>query len=234
MESIERELKLVPAVPELLDTLAAIERLGPFEARGRRRELQRNSFFDSPSRRLAAEHVGFRRRTVAGQPRAIWTIKGEASHAAGVASRTEIELQLDAGVLSAQALTALRYAARSRGASVLADAVDAALASGLPSTEPYLETETDRSIVDLEAPSPGWQVELALDRMRILGHAYTEIEIEAELKGDDDSALAAIRAAIEGLGEVRESQGSKLSRAAAHVGACDCPQGASRQAPTRT
>jgi inorganic triphosphatase YgiF len=229
MDTVECELKLVPASPELLDTLAAVERLGPFEAlNGRRGELQRNSFFDSPSRSLAKQRVGFRRRTIVGEPLAIWTIKGEASHAAGVASRSEIELRLDSATAPALALSSLRDAAHSRGASVLADAVDAALRAGPPSTAPYVETETDRRIVDLADPSRGWQVELALDRMRIVGHNYEEIEIEAELKRGDDDALAEIRAAIEALGSVSESNGSKLSRAAAHVSACNCPRVVSR------
>ncbi|MBV9581589.1 MAG: CYTH domain-containing protein, partial [Chloroflexi bacterium] len=88
--------------------------------------------------------------------------------------------------------------------------------------QPFLETETDRRIVDLEIPERGWQVELALDRMRVIGHAYAEIEIEAELKAGDEAALAAARAAIEALGTVHESKGSKLSRAAEHVAHCDC------------
>ena len=91
-----------------------------------------------------------------------------------------------------------------------------------PPPHPYLETETDRRIVDLAEPSRGWQVELALDRMRIVGHDYSDIEIEAELKRGDDAALAAIRVAIEALGQVRESQSSKLGRATAHVAACNC------------
>jgi inorganic triphosphatase YgiF len=63
---------------------------------------------------------------------------------------------------------------------------------------------------------------LALDRMTIVGHEYAEEEIEAELKRGDEAALSAARDAIEALGEVRESEGSKLSRAVAHVRECRC------------
>jgi inorganic triphosphatase YgiF len=65
-------------------------------------------------------------------------------------------------------------------------------------------------------------VELALDRVRLLGHKYEEVEIEAELKRGDEQALEAVRTAIEALGAVSESNGSKLSRAMAHLQACAC------------
>jgi inorganic triphosphatase YgiF len=151
---------------------------------------------------------------------ATWSIKGDAKHVGGVASRSEIELQLEADTPPALALETLRAAALSRGAGALARAVEGVL----PGTRPFLETETDRRIVDLEEPTHGWQVELALDRMRVVGHGYAEIEIEAELKRGDEAALAVARDAIEAVGPVRESQGSKLSRAAAHIKNCDCPR----------
>jgi inorganic triphosphatase YgiF len=157
---------------------------------------------------------------------ATWSIKGEAEHVGGVASRSEIELQLDAETPPSLALEALRAAARSRGARALAEDVDVASTRGLPLARPFLETETDRHIVDLEEPTRGWQVELALDRMRVVGHDYAEIEVEAELKGGEEAALTAAREAIEALGAVRESAGSKLSRAAAHLRDCHCPRNA--------
>jgi inorganic triphosphatase YgiF len=218
MATIERELKLVPDSEALLDALARVERLGPFTVCGRRHELQHNSFFDSPAHGLEQARVGFRRRSVAGRAMATWSIKGDARHLAGVATRSEIELQLDTDTPPALALGALRDAARSRGAGSLAEAVD----DVLPLAHPFLETETDRRIVDLEEPTLGWQVELALDRMRVIGHAYAEVEIEAELKRGDEAALVAAREAIEALGPVRESEGSKLSRAASHLNHCDC------------
>jgi inorganic triphosphatase YgiF len=221
-DTVERELKLVPVDASLLDTLEAVQRLGPFHARGRRRELQHNRFFDSASDALAGAHVGFRCRGVEGEPLAIWTIKGEAQHLAGVASRTEIELQLLADTPPDVALDRLVASARARGADSLAAAVEGALAKGPPESEPFLETETDRRIVDLEEPARGWEVELALDRVHLVGHAYREIEIEAELKRGDEEALSAVRVAIEALGPVRESIGSKLSRAAAHLTDCHC------------
>jgi len=222
-DAIERELKLAPADTRLLDHLAAVERVGELEAFGRRRELQRNSFFDTASRALSRARIGFRRRAIDGQRMATWTLKSDANLVGGVATRSEIELQLDPSMPPALAIGALREAARSRGAAALAEAVDDALASGgLPLARPFLEMETHRAVVDLEAPERGWSVELALDRVRLLGHAYDEVEIEAELKRGDDAALEAVRAAIAELGDVRPSEGSKLSRAMAHLAACDC------------
>jgi inorganic triphosphatase YgiF len=72
------------------------------------------------------------------------------------------------------------------------------------------------------------QVELALDRMHIVGHDYSEVEIEAELKRGDAAVLDDVREAIESLGEVRESEGSKLSRAMHHLSACRCHPDAER------
>jgi inorganic triphosphatase YgiF len=222
-DTLERELKLVPASEALLDELAGIDALGPFAVRGRRRETQLNSFFDSRSGGLRQARVGFRRRTVEGQPLAVWSIKGDARRVGAVASRAEIELRLDADTPPALALSALRDAARTRGARALAEGVSDALASGgLPLAAPVLETRTDRRIVDLSETAHHWEVELALDRMELLGHDYREVEIEAELKRGDLAALDAVHTSIAALGEVRESHGSKLSRALAHLEACDC------------
>lgn len=152
---------------------------------------------------------------------AFWTIKGEAASRRGVTSRDEIELALGADTPPALAIAALRQAAASRGAHALAEAVGEGLrAGGLPLARPYLETTTHRRILDLADQDSA--VELALDRMRIIGHAYAEHEIEAELKRGDERVLDAVRSAIEALGDVRESDGSKLSRAMRHVAACAC------------
>ena len=222
-QGIERELKLVPADTRLLERLAAVERLGELEAVGRHRELQRNSFFDTASRALSSARVGFRRRTVDGRRLATWSLKSDAKLVGGVATRSEIELQLDPSMPPALSIGALREAARSRGAAALAEHVADALASGgLPLARPFLEMETDRAVVDLEAPERGWSVELALDRVRLVGHAYDEVEIEAELKRGDDAALQAVLSAIAALGDVRLSEGSKLSRAMAHLAVCQC------------
>jgi inorganic triphosphatase YgiF len=222
-DAVERELKLMPASENLLNALAGVERLGPFAVAGRRHQLQHNVFFDSESQAFRKLRVGFRRRKLEGERQATWTIKGEGQHLRGVATRSEIELRLDVDLAPALAIGTLRDAARSRGATLLADDVDAALAEGgLPRAEPFLETETDRTIVDLEAQDRGWSVELALDRVRLIGHRCTELEIEAELKAGDEEALDAARSAIESYGEVRESEGSKLSRAIDHLARCDC------------
>jgi triphosphatase len=223
MDAVERELKLVPTDASTLDRLAAVERLGPFEVRGRRHELQRNSFFDNASRALGHAHVGFRRRTVQGQPLATWTVKGDADLVGGVVTRSEVELQLDPDTAPALALGALRDAARSRGANVLAeDIADAVASGGLPLARPFVETETDRRILDLASAAQGASVELALDRMRLLGHDYADIEVEAELKRGEPAVLDQIRDALAALGPVEPSEGSKLSRAMAHLEACQC------------
>lgn len=221
-DNLERELKLRPDEPALLDRLAAVDRLGPFSVTGRRREVQLNSFFDSASRALRKARVSFRRRTIQGEPLATWTIKGEGKHARGVSTRTEIELHLDPDMAPVLAVDALRQAARQRGAAALAEELGDALAvGGLPLARPYLETETERTILDLEAADHAWSVELALDRVRLVGHGYAELEIEAELKRGDDAALEAVREAIAAVGPTHESEGSKLSRALAHVAACN-------------
>jgi inorganic triphosphatase YgiF len=223
MNDIEQELKLVPLDPGLLDTLASVDHLGELVATSRRRELQRNSFFDSASRALGTARVGFRRRTIPGQALASWTLKADGQALRGVMTRAEIELQLDADMPPALAISALRQAAQQRGAAALAeDVADALAAGGLPLPKPFLEMETDRTIVDLEADARGWSVELALDRVQLVGHAYAEVEIEAELKRGDEAALAAARQAIEALGPVRDSDGSKLTRALAHLEQCHC------------
>lgn len=216
--NIERELKLAPSDPALLDRLVEVTELGPFKVVSRRHELQRNSFFDTPSRDLGAARIGFRRRTVDGHHQATWSLKADCKLVRGMATRSEIELQLDADLAPALAIGALKDAARSRGAEVLAEAVqDALAAGGLPRAKPLLETETDRRILDLEEPGRGWAVELALDRMRLIDHDYADVEIEAELKKGEAEALDAVRHAIEKLGDVRDSERSKLSRALAQL-----------------
>jgi inorganic triphosphatase YgiF len=222
-DNLERELKLKPLEPGLLDRLAAADHLGEFSVAGHRHELQHNSFFDTASDALRGARIGFRRRTIQGQSLATWTLKSESKVLRGVASRTEIELELDPDMAPVLALSALRMAARQRGADALAEEIGDALADGsLPLAEPFLEMETDRRILDLAVTERGWKVELALDDVRLLGHAYAESEIEAELKQGDLSALDAARGAIEKLGAVRDSDGGKLNRALAHLEACDC------------
>jgi inorganic triphosphatase YgiF len=63
---------------------------------------------------------------------------------------------------------------------------------------------------------------MALDRVHLVGHTYAETEIEVELRRGDEAALKAARRAIEALGEVHASVGSKLSRALEHARDCAC------------
>lgn len=226
-DGVEQELKLTPNDEALLDTLANIDRLGSLRRVGTRLERQHNSFFDTSSGALRRARLGFRRRTIEGEHLARWSLKGDAALATrrGVASRAEIEVRLDADTPPVLALGMLRQAAAQRGAAALAETVGDALASGeLPARTPYLETRTERQIVDLADDAHGWRVELALDRVTLLGHTYREIEIEAELQAGDAAALDQARDAIEALGDVRDSEGSKLGRAQAHLRACACGQ----------
>ena len=221
MNIVERELKLTPEDEGTLDALARVDSLGQLRVVGRRREIQHNAFFDSEAKALGSARVGFRRRVVEGQMMAVWTIKGDAETLGGVSTRSEIELTLAPDMPPALAIGALRAAARSRGARALAESVGEALrVGGLPLAEPFVETVTHRRIVDLAAPST--EVELALDHVRVVGHDYSEFEIEAELKTGEPAVLDEVRAAIEAIGSVRESDGSKLSRAMRHVSACRC------------
>ena len=225
MNAIERELKLTPEDPALLDRLAAAPRLGPFEVVHAERERQRNTFFDTPTRALGSARLAFRRRTLAGQVMATWTLKAEGEAVRGIASRPEVEVQLAADTPPALAIGALGQAARQRSASALAEQLSDALVSGspgLPRFEAYLEMSTDRRLRMLRAPAEGWQAELALDRVQLIGHAYAEVELEVELRRGDERALEAARTAIAELGPVRESHGSKLSRALEHLAVCGC------------
>jgi inorganic triphosphatase YgiF len=139
-----------------------------------------------------------------------------------VASRSEIELQLDADTPPAMAVGLLRQAAQERGAPALAEQVANALASSPPPlAHPYLSLRTERRAHDLEAATEGWRAELALDQVRMTGHGqYAQAEIEVELKRGPDAALDAARVAIEALGPVSESAGSKLSQGIAHSERC--------------
>jgi inorganic triphosphatase YgiF len=208
----EVELKLMPRDGGLLDRLARAERLGTFEVVGRRHERQHNSFFDTSSQALRQARIGFRRRIVEGEPLAVWTLKADARALRGVTTRTEIERHLSPELSPERALDALREDAP----AAFVEQLDRAFADGsalLP--KPYLETATDRRILDLRSDRA--EAELALDRMTIPGHDYAELEIEVELKHGDEAELDEARKAIEALGEVRESEGSKLSRATDYV-----------------
>ena len=219
MSAVERELKLTPVDPELLDKLGGLARLGPFTVTNRHREKQINSFFDTKSGGLRRVRIGFRRRVVDRRPNAVWTVKAEGETLRGVASRPEIEAHLSRLMAPALVIGVLRQAARERGAPELAGLIGDALSDGLlPLPKPFLELEADRWILDLTDPERGWQAELALDRVGLLGHArYEDREIEVELVNGDEAALDAAREAIEAIGQVRESHGSKLSRALDYI-----------------
>ena len=86
-DDVERELKLVPDDPGLLDKLAAQTEFGELKVAGRRYEVQRNSFFETAARSLSGKRVGFRRRTVEGQPMATWSLKSDPRVLRGVTTR---------------------------------------------------------------------------------------------------------------------------------------------------
>ncbi len=208
----EIELKLVPRDEALLDRLAAAERLGQFEVTARRREQQRNSFFDTRSQGFRRARVGFRRRVMPAQRMATWTLKAEGDLFRGVATRAEVEVAMDADtppVLVLQALSA-------RAEPALREQVADATADGqLPLAQPYLQMVTDRWVLDLRSADA--TLELALDRVSIPRTEYAELEIEVELKRGEQQALDQAREAIEALGDVRESSGSKLTRALDYI-----------------
>ncbi len=218
-QTVERELKLTPEDPRLLDVLWEAPALGPFVPVRRVRERQRSAFFDTRTDALKAARLAFRRRTIEGETLAVWTLKGEGSTQGGVATRPEIEVWLDEDMPPALALSTLGQAARARGAVALAETLADALRGSPPVlARPFLELEAERRLVELHVPAHGWRVGLALDRVTLpLDPAYLDVEIEAELWAGEEAVLEAIRAAIEQLGTVRASVGTKLSRAMAHL-----------------
>jgi inorganic triphosphatase YgiF len=221
MTLIERELKLRPDDPGLLDRLWTQDHLGPFQVVGRRQEHQRNSFFDSRTRALGRARLALRRRRVAGEAMTTWSVKSEGELLRGIATRPEVELHLRDDTPPMLALGALMQAVRQRGAAPLADEVAEAMrGSPPPLAEPFLELVTERRILDLK-DAHGVELELALDAVQLERHpSHVEHEIEVELRRGDEAALEVARAAIAELGSVRDGQGSKLSRALDHVRAC--------------
>ena len=61
------------------------------------------------------------------------------------------------------------------------------------------------------------QVEMALDRVRLIGHTYSELEIEVELKRGDEAALDAARTRL-GNKATRARWASTRSTAPASIG----------------
>ncbi len=219
VETIERELKLIPEDATLLERLREVDRLGPFGVAARHYESQRNAFFDTPSGALGLARLAFRRRTISGRRLATWSLKGAGTLVGGLAERAEVEVDLEAETAPAIVVGVLGQAARERGSVDLADRLaDALVAASPPLPKPFLEMETNRHILDLEARAEEWDVELALDRVRLVNHpGFEEQEIEAELRRGDLGALEAARLAILALGTVRPAARSKLERALAHV-----------------
>lgn len=218
-DNYERELKLLPDHEALLDQLAGLDTLGPFRVVERRHEAQRNAYFDTATGALGAARIAFRRRVIAGERLATWTMKGDGQSAGGVSQRAEIEVQLAADTAPFLALATLRQAARERGAPALAESLAAALASSPPPrAQPLFETETARDVRLLEHPDHGWRLEMAVDRVRLVGHpGFHHAEIELELKRGSEEALDVGRQALESLGPVTPSDLSKLRRAQQHI-----------------
>jgi inorganic triphosphatase YgiF len=161
---------------------------------------------------------------VPGCAMATWTLKGEGALDRGIASRPEIEVQLSADMPPAMVLGTLVQAARERGAAALAEETADALVGSAPIlARPFLESQTLRRVLDLRDDQTGVELELALDQVKLVDHpSFTEQEIEVELRRGDESALEQAREAIAALGQVRDGQGSKLSRALDHVRNAPC------------
>jgi inorganic triphosphatase YgiF len=216
--TVERELKLLPEQPGLLDLIAARDHLGPLRFGARHLEKQMNAFYDTPDRALGNVLVAFRRRTNQGAPMATWALKMDGEMTEGLITRSEIEVALDHDTPPFLALSLLRQAASERGALVLAEKVADALTGSSPvQAEPFLRFDTERTAIALEEHVRGWLAELALDRVRLLpcGHGYEELEVE--LKRGDEELLAIARAEIQALGPVVPGTRGKLDRAIEHL-----------------
>lgn len=216
-DMVELEMKLVPADPALLDRLAARDQIGSFAVVDRRREEQRNAFFDTPDGALGAARLAFRRRDVDDEDQATWTLKGPGSIEDGLSRRPEVEALLPSATPPALALGRVLDLARTRGALELARLADRALCDANPlRSSPFLEFATDRTVLILADAARGWTLELALDRMRMpRWPEVLDLEIEVELKQGAEVALEELRAAIEALGTVRPARQTKLARARA-------------------
>lgn len=218
----ERELKLLARDAALLERLRSAPSLGPFAASTARLEAQSNAFFDTSAHDLARAGLSFRRRQIRGQPLAAWTVKGRGTIASGISVHPEVEVWLDADMAPTMVLALLSQAARERRNAVLGEQLRDALSGGrLVPARPYLETQTERWVRDLDAPDRGWRAELALDATTAPGHGgFREWEIEVELKQGDDAALEAAREALRAEGAVQEATATKLRRALEHVNQC--------------
>jgi inorganic triphosphatase YgiF len=198
--------------------LAELDHLGPFEISGQRLERQRNAYFDTRAQSFGRARLAMRRRVIDGELLATWSLKAEGELFRGIATRPEIEVRLDQDMAPALVIGTLQQAARLRGAVALAEQVGDALAEGgLPLARPFIDLHAERLVRLLR--SGEWECELALDTVHLPAQPdYVEWEIEVELKRGDEAALEAARAAIEALGAVSESHGTKLSRALDYVG----------------
>ena len=235
----ERELKLVPERPALLDRLAAVDAAGRFRgqpaARAAAQQLLRLGVA-ARSRRRSRLPAAHGRGPAAGQR---GRSRPTASRCAAWPRRAEIELQLDADTPPALALGALREAARKRGARRAGrGGGDALAAGGPPLAKPFLETETDRRIVDLAKRSS------AAGRSSWRSTACSSSATPTRRSRSKPSSSAATkqrwtrsRRRSRALGEVRESDGTKLSRALGAPGDVPLRQraerasGAARRAP---
>ena len=77
MSTEERELKLAPHESALLELLADLRTIGPFEVVGAKLERQRNAYFDTRTRALQRAKLAFRRRVEPDEMVATWTLKAD-------------------------------------------------------------------------------------------------------------------------------------------------------------
>lgn len=220
--SEERELKLVPGNSDVLERLAAADRLGPFVLTPAGVEHQTNAYWDTPHSALGAAHIALRRRVVVGARQATWTVKGEGSLEQGLAIRPEINVVLEADTPPVLVAQVMIQAARERGQTDLSgDLADALRQDGPLPAQPLLEMRTTRRLWNLAEPGQPWSLELALDDVRLAGHDdYAEREIEVEIRHGDTTLLETARDAIQALGPVHAATGTKLSNALEHLARC--------------
>ena len=196
-DTYEVELKLQPSKAETLDAIWKLDRLGSFDVISRRRQHQRNRYYDSRERALGKSHGSLRWRTIAGSAEGELTYKGPSEVHQGVFRRLEITALLPAEIdplTVAPAPAPLALAHRTT--------------TDLEPTELVLETDRRK----MRLVGHGASVELDLDVTTIPGTDYYDLEIEAEMVSGDPDVLAQLHAELTAVGKMKPSAKGKLAR----------------------
>jgi inorganic triphosphatase YgiF len=196
-DAYEVELKLQPSDAAILDAIWKLDRLGSFEVVSRRRQLQRNRYYDSRERALGGSGGSLRWRTTAGSTEGELTYKGPSEVQGGVFRRLEITslLPSDVDPVTVEPAPApLTLAHR--------------ITTDLEPTELILET--DRRAMRLVGN--GARVDLDLDITTMPGTDYYDLEIEAEIVSGDPDVLTQLHAQLITVGDMKPSAKGKLAR----------------------